>query len=231
VGAVGVYYGGQLLVKDAVTKPVPCSANPRWGQWLTFDDLLFSNVPRVRVHHHSTRPLFARVSFRANRVCVCGRVMLSFFRNRAFAAPSMRKRPERRTQFRLLGPTSTSSSTSLHASPHFCYIAKYAKHTCPHISYKHELRSGLHTLSMWPDGTLTTHASHALIIFFVYFLAERTNSYASLQDRPTRSAHAWVMRALRKPRSSHSSSTPFPSPSSFPPVRRPCLLLGPSLID
>lgn len=117
-------------MKDAVTKPVPCSANPRWGQWLTFDDLLFSNVPRVRVHHHSTRPLFARVSFRANRVCVCGRVMLSFFRNRAFAAPSMRKRPERRTQFRLLGPTSTSSSTRLHASPHFCYIAEYAKHTC-----------------------------------------------------------------------------------------------------
>ena len=60
VGAVGVYYGGQLLVKDAVTRPVPCSANPRWGQWLTFDDLLFSNVPRVRVLHQLTTPLAPR---------------------------------------------------------------------------------------------------------------------------------------------------------------------------
>lgn len=91
---VGVYYGGQLLVKDAVTKPVPCSANPRWGQWLTFDDLLFSNVPRE------------------SRVCCT-----------------------------LYAKTARETDAIPLAWANFNIF-----------DYKHELRSGLHTLSMWPDG-------------------------------------------------------------------------------
>lgn len=42
-----MYYGGLLLGPEVSTKPVPCSTNPRWDQWINFDDLYISNIPRV----------------------------------------------------------------------------------------------------------------------------------------------------------------------------------------
>ncbi|KAL9654688.1 hypothetical protein ABK040_006750 [Willaertia magna] len=41
-----LYHGGTLLTRPKITKLVPFNRSPRWNQFITFDDILISDIPR-----------------------------------------------------------------------------------------------------------------------------------------------------------------------------------------